>query len=57
MFQEVVIVDEVTVIKDRASRGVDPYPLIWAPDPKLLCRIALGVQLGVFYMLYGCFLR
>jgi hypothetical protein len=57
MFQEVVIVDEVTVIKDKASRGVDPYTHIWAHDPKLLCRFALGVQFGVFYMLYGCFLR
>lgn len=37
MFREVAAVDEVTVIKDKAtkvSRGADPYARIWARHPR-----------------------
>uniref|UniRef100_A0A0E0AKB8 RRM domain-containing protein n=1 Tax=Oryza glumipatula TaxID=40148 RepID=A0A0E0AKB8_9ORYZ len=35
-FQEVAIVDEVTIIEDKASCGADPYIQILAHDPRAL---------------------
>jgi hypothetical protein len=51
MFQEVALVDEVTVIKDKAtkaSRGADPCARIWFLPPPFFFAMPPGGDFGVF---------
>uniref|UniRef100_A0A0E0L039 Uncharacterized protein n=1 Tax=Oryza punctata TaxID=4537 RepID=A0A0E0L039_ORYPU len=52
-FQEVAIVGEVIVIKDKTSCGVDPYTQIWARGSQAPALSSSAFDFG-FYMFYEC---